>query len=119
MGGTTKGAKKPGRSAVGEAGRVVGRFIEWHGDLRLGSIDKAKAREFRDALARVRTRLPRAIAKLPIREILKRDLAHLARVSASTVGKALNLMSAIVAHAMQEGQLDKLPNYANPSKATD
>jgi integrase len=114
MGGATKGAKKPGRSAVGEAGRVVARCIEWHGDLRLGSIDKAKAREFRDALARVRTRLPRAVAKLPIREILKRDLAHLPPVSASTVGKALNLMSAIVAHAVHEGQLDKLPNYANP-----
>ena len=114
MGGTTKGAKKPGRSAVGEASRVVARCIEWHGDLRLGGIDKAKAREFRDALARVRTRLPRAIAKLPRREILKRDLAHLPPVSASTVGKALNLMSAIVAHAVHEGQLDKLPNYAKP-----
>lgn len=113
-GGTTKGARKPGQSAVREAGRAVRRFIEWHGDLRLGSIDKAKARDFRDALGRVRTRLPHAIAKLPLRDILKQDLAHLPPASASTINKSLNLLSAIVSHAMDEGQLDRLPAYANP-----
>ena len=113
-GGTTKGAKKPGRSAVNEAGRVMRRFVEWHGDVCVGNIDKPKAREFRDALARVRTRLPHAVAKLPIRDLLKRDMSHLPPVSASTINKAMNLLSAIVAHAMREGRLDKLPNYANP-----
>jgi integrase len=115
-GGTTEGAKKPGRGAVTEAGRAVRRFIEWHEDLRLGSIDKAKARDFRDALARVRTRLPHDVFKLPLRELLKRNLEHLPRPHANTINKSMNLLSAVVAHAMREGELDKLPNYANPFK---
>jgi integrase len=99
---------------VSEAGRAVRRFIECHADFRLGSIDKAKAREFRDALASVPTRLPHAVAKLPLRELLKRDLEHLPPAHANTINKSMNLLSAIVAHAMREGELDKLPNYANP-----
>ncbi len=113
-GGTTKGARKPGRSALTEAERAIRRFVEWHGDLRLGGIDKAKARDFRDALARVPTRLPHAVAKLPLKDILKRDLKHLPPASANTINKSVNLLSAVIAHAMREGLLDKLPNYANP-----
>ena len=115
-GGTTRGARKPGHGAVTEAGRAVRRFLEWHDDLRLGSIDKAKARDFRDALSRVRTRLPHDVSKLPLRELLKRNLEHLPPAHANTINKSMNLLSAVVAHAMREGELDKLPNYANPFK---
>jgi len=113
-GGSTKGARKPGSSSVREAEHAVQRFREWHGDLRLGNIDKAKTREFRDALARVRTRLPRDVVKLPLRELLKRDFSMLPPVHANTINKLTNLLSAIVAHAMREGQMDQMPSFANP-----
>jgi len=113
-GGNTKGARTPGCSAVREASRAVRRFVEWHGDLRLGSIDKAKARDFRDALGRVRTRLPHNVARLPLRELLKRDLAHLPAAHSNSINKSMNLLCAIVSHAMREGEMDLASNYANP-----
>jgi integrase len=113
-GGGARATKRPGHNSAREAEHAVRRFSEWHDDLRIGNIDKARTRDFRDALARVPTRLPREEIKLPLRDLLKRDLAHLPPASANTINKSLILLAAIVAHAMREGQLDKLPGYANP-----
>ena len=88
--------------------------MEWHGDLRLGDINKAKARDFRDALMKVRTRLPRKLVKLPLRDLLKLDLSDLPTAHANTINKSLTILSAIVAHAMREGKMDGMPSYANP-----
>jgi integrase len=82
--------------------------------LRLGDIDKAKARDFRDALAKVRTRLPRELIKLPLRDLLKLDLSDLPSAHANTINKSLSILSAIIAHAMREGGMDRMPSYANP-----
>ena len=113
-GGTATGSKKPGRNTVTEAEHAVRRFLEWHGDVRLGDIDKAKTREFRDALATLPTRLTKDLQKATIKDLMKRDLSAFPPVYASTVNKNLQLLSAIVSHAMREGKLDGLPNYANP-----
>lgn len=113
-GGSAKGAKKPGANTAREAEYAVRRFKEWHGDLTLGKIDKVKARDFRDALARLPTRLPKNLQKLPLRDLLKRDLAKLPMVYASTVNKSLQLLSGIVSHAMREGGMDDIPNFVNP-----
>ena len=82
--------------------------------MRLGDIDKAKARDFRDALAKVRTRLPRELIKLPLRDLLKLDLSDLPSAHANTINKSLSILSAIIAHAMREGGMDRMPSYANP-----
>jgi hypothetical protein len=42
------------------------------GDLRLGEITREKAREFRDAVAKVPSALPRNLRKLPLPELLRR-----------------------------------------------
>jgi integrase len=114
-GGRATGTKQPGPNTVREAEYSVRRFKEWHGDLRLGDIDKAKSREFRDAMARVPTGLPQALRKLPLRELLKsRNLSKLSPASARTINKQMQLLSAVVAHAMREGRMDQTANYANP-----
>jgi integrase len=113
-GGRTKGAKNPGRNALREAEHALRRFCEWHGDLRLGNIDKAKARDFRDALARVRTRLPHDVLKLPLRDLVKWDMSSLPAAHANTINKSVSLLAAIVAHAMREGRMDRMPSYTNP-----
>ena len=113
-GGKVKGARQPSSRTLLEAEHAVRRFMEWHGDLRLGDIDKAKARDFRDALMKVRTRLPRKLIKLPIRDLLKLDLSDLPTAHANTINKSLSILSAIVAHVMREGKMDRMPSYANP-----
>jgi hypothetical protein len=76
-GGKVKGARQLSSRTLLEAEHSVRRFQEWHGDLLLGDIDKAKARDFRDALMKVRTRLPRKLIKLPLRDLLRIDLSDL------------------------------------------
>ena len=113
-GSKVKGTKQPSSRTLLEAEHSVCRFREWHGDLRLGDIDKGKARDFRDALAKVRTRLPRKLLKLPLRDLLKLGLSHLPIAHANTINKSLNILSAIVAHAMREGKMDGMTSYVNP-----
>ena len=106
--------KQPSSRTLLEAEHAIRRFREWHGDLRLGDIDEAKTRDFRDALSKVRTRLPRNLLKLPLRDLLKLDLSNLPTAHANTINKSLNILSAIVAHAMREGKMDRATSYANP-----
>jgi integrase len=113
-GGKVKGTRQPSSRTLLEAEHAVRRFREWHGDLRLGDIDKAKARDFRDALIRVRTRLPRKLIKLPIRDLLKLDFSDLPTAHANTINKSQSILSAIVAHVMREGKMDRMPSFANP-----
>jgi integrase len=115
-GGKVKGSKQPSSRTLLEAEHAVRRFVEWHGDLRLGDIDKGRARDFRDALMKVRTRPPRKLIKLPLRDLLKLDLSDLPTAHANTINKSLNILSAIVAHAVREGKMDRMPSYANPFK---
>lgn len=114
VGGEAKGARKPGANTVLEANQAVARFIEWHGDLRLGDITKAKARDFRDALAKVPAALPNKLRVLPLRSLLQRDLSKFTPRSATTVNKLLTILAAIVSHAQRDGLLDAVPGFSNP-----
>ena len=114
-GGSAKGARKPNTGSIREAEYGCRRFIEWHGDLRLGDIDKAKARDFRDALAKTCIRLKGGLQKLPLRALLANpDLAKFPPVSATTVNKTMNLLGAVVSFAIREGRTDNIPHFVNP-----
>jgi len=114
-GSPARGAKKPSANTVREADHAVRRFKELHGDMRLGDITREKAREFRDALARVPTRLPEALKRLSIREVLKAPgIDKLPPPHSGTINKSLTLLSAVVSHALREGHLDAVPGFTNP-----
>jgi integrase len=86
-----------------------------HGDIRLGAITREKAREFRDALARVPARLPEKLRRLPIRELLKASgIEKLPPPHSATVNKTLTMLSAITSHAEREGLMDVVPGFVNP-----
>ena len=104
----------PARTRCAKPNTLCGAFGNGTSDLHLGTIDKAKAREFRDALAKVPTRLPRDVVRLPLRDLLKADMSGLPATHANTINKSMALLSAIVAHAMREGKMDHVANYANP-----
>lgn len=113
-GGSAKGTKRPGDNTVREAQHAVRRFREWHGDIRLADITREKAREFRDALARVPTRLKRHLLKLPLRELLAHSEAIGPPAFAGTINKSLQLLSAIVTHAIRDGRMDRVAAFSNP-----
>jgi len=54
------------------------------------------------------------LVKLPLRDLPKLDLSHLPTTYVGTMKKPLNILSAIVAHAMREGKMDRMPSYSNP-----
>ncbi|RTL76108.1 MAG: site-specific integrase [Bradyrhizobiaceae bacterium] len=113
-GGSAHNAKKPNANTVKEAQQAVRYFKELHGDLRLGEIDREKARQFRDAVAKVPSALPRDLRKLPLREMLKRDLTGFKPRSAATVNKIMQVLGGITSRAEREGFLDKVPGFVNP-----
>ncbi|AWN35837.1 DUF6538 domain-containing protein [Methylobacterium radiodurans] len=109
-----RGSKKPGERTLLEADYAVRRLTEWHGDIRLGDLTREKARDFRDNLARVPTRLPGDLKRLPMRDLLKRDLGAYAPQHAATINKTLNILAAIANHAEAAGSLDGVPDFKNP-----
>lgn len=117
-GGSAHNARKPNANTVKEAQQAVRYFKELHGDLSLGEIDREKAREFRDAVAKVPASLPRDLRKLPIPELLKRDLSGFRPRMATTVNKIVQVLGGIISRAENEGFMDKVPGFVNPfSKA--
>ena len=114
-GSPARGSKRPSESTVREAERAVRRFKEMFGSLPVGELTRDKARAFRDALARVPTRLPAKVRTLPIQELLKAPgLSHLPSPHSETINKALNLLSGIVSNAERNGLLDAWPSFVNP-----
>lgn len=113
-GGSAHNAKKPNANTVTEAEQAFRYFKELHGDLRLGEITREKAREFRDAIAKVPASLPRDLRKMPLRELLKRDLSTFKPRMATTVNKIVQVLGGIVSRAEREGFLDKVPGFVNP-----
>ncbi|MHC2282907.1 integrase [Bradyrhizobium diazoefficiens] len=109
-GGSAHNAKKPNANTVTEAEQAIRYFKELHGDLRLGEI----TREFRDAVAKVPAALPRDLRKLPLPELLKRDLSGFKPREATTVNKIVQVLGGIVSRAEREGFLDKVPGFVNP-----
>jgi integrase len=113
-GGGAKGAKKPNANTIVEAEQVIRYFKELHGDLRLADISREVARKFRDEVARVPRSLPKNLRKLPLKELLARDLSPYQARSATTVNKMLTLLGAIISQAEREGHLDKVAGFSNP-----
>lgn len=94
------GMKLPSERTALEADFTIRRFIELHGDLRIGAITREQARGFVDAMWRLPTRLPADIERLKLPAILKRDdLGKLPRRSVATLTKHITLISAIVSKA--------------------
>ena len=114
QGGAAKGAKKPNHNTVIEAEQALRYFQELHGDMHLGDISREKARQFRDAIAKVPRAMPRKLRKLPLRNLLEQDLSGYQPRSAATVNKLLTLLGAIVSQAERDGFLDRVPSFANP-----
>ena len=71
----SRGAKKPAPRVVMDAETGVRRFIELHGDLPLGDVTKRMVREYRTALMKTATRLPKMIRTSPLPELIKQDLS--------------------------------------------
>lgn len=113
-GGSAHNAKKPNANTITEAEQAVRYFKELHGDLRLGEITREKAREFRDAVAKVPASLPRDLRKLALPELLKRDLSKFKPRMATTVNKIVQVLGGIISRAEREGFLDKVPGFVNP-----
>jgi len=113
-GGSAHNAKKPNANTVTEAEQAIRYFKELHGDLRLGEITRERAREFRDAVAMVPAALPRDFRKLPLPELLKRDLSGFKPREATTVNKIVQVLGGIISRAEREGFLDKVPGFVNP-----
>jgi integrase len=107
-------ARRPREISIAEAQRAVQRFIEMFGDLDMSTITKAQARQYRDAIAKVPKRLPHKLAKLPLPELLKRDLSAYEPRNAQTVNKNLNLISGIFTSAEKDGRFEHLPHWSNP-----
>lgn len=113
-GGAAHNAKKPNANTITEAEQAVRYFKELHGDLRLGEITREKAREFRDAVAKVPASLPRDFRKLALPELLKRDLSKFKPRMATTVNKIVQVLGGIISRAEREGFLDMVPGFVNP-----
>ena len=112
-GGSARGAKKPNVRTADEAEQAIRYFRELHGDMRLGDITREKARQFRDALAKVPSDLPKNLRKLPLPSLLECDLSPYRPRSAATVNKFLGLIGAVISHAERNGFLDKVQGFAN------
>src|SRR5262249_10839143 len=113
QGGAAKGAKKPNTNTVVEAEQAVRYFRELHGDVPLGEITREKARQFRDAIAKVPRALPRKLRSLPLPRLLEQELSSYQLRNATTVNKLLTLLGAIISQAERDGFLDRVPGFIN------
>ena len=104
-------AEREHRHRGGTGGSILSGV---HGDLRLGEITREKAREFRDAVAKVPSALPRDLRKLSLPKLLQRDFSGFKPRMATTVNKIVQILGGIVSRAEREGFLDKVPGYLNP-----
>jgi integrase len=101
-----KGTKKPAPNTVTEANAALRRFVDLFGDMPVQQIGKGHGREYRDAIAKLPKGLPIDLRRLPLKELLQRDLTAYEPRSATTINKSLTLLGAVVAHAEQDGHFD-------------
>lgn len=114
-GSQTRGGKKPAPTTVAEAERGVRYFIQWHGDMHLGDINKEKVRDFRNAMSRLPTRLSAAQRKMPLRQLLASlEGKSLEPIHGASINKHMNLLVAIVSATERDGLMDKVAGFTNP-----
>jgi integrase len=112
-GGGVKGAKRPAANTVVEANAAMRRFVDLYGDMPIQRIGKAHGREYRDAISKLPKGLPAELKRLPLGELLHRDLSTYEPRSATTINKSLTLLGAVLARAEQDGHFDDT-GWRNP-----
>jgi integrase len=114
-GNEARGARKPSPRSVEVTAYAVRLFTDLHGDLPLGAISFEKARQFRDAFAKMPTRLTAALKGKTLPELVAMPKAKdFQRPSSTTVNKLLGMLGAVLSAAEREGQLDHIAGYQNP-----
>lgn len=114
-GNEARGARKPSKRSVEVTEYAARLFTELHGDVPLGAISFEKARQFRDAYAKMPTRLTAELRGKTISELLAHpDAASFQTPNSSTVNKLLGMLGAIISAAEREGQLDHIAGFQNP-----
>jgi hypothetical protein len=109
-----RGARKPRAGSAAEASQAVQRFVELHGDIPITAITKAHGRAYRDALAKLPTRLPNRLSRMKLPELLKQDFSKLSKRNAQTVNKNLAFLGGILTRAERDGFFESLPAWSNP-----
>lgn len=102
---------KPAERTKTEAKTALRQFTEMHGDLPVRSIQKAHARAFRDALAKLPKNLTAEQKKVPLPVLVERVSGPPRQPQ--TVNKTLNLLGGILSRQAREGIFDDL-HWSNP-----
>lgn len=108
-----RGSRKPRELTAMEAASAVKRFIELHGDIRIGEITKKRVQEFATAIAALPARLPKKLAKLALPELLMEDLSKFPPRAPGTINKAFQLLSAIFEDARKRSELEEAAGWLN------
>jgi integrase len=109
-----RGARTPAEKTITEATLAVRYLTDLFGDIRVGDITRARAREYSQAVEKVPARLPKHLRKMALPKLLQEDLSGLPPRHAKTINKYLQLMGGIVTKAESEAMLDGVDGFANP-----
>jgi integrase len=107
------GGRKPRPQTVVEAEMAVRHFTQLNGDMRIGEIGKKLVQDYAAAISKIPVNLTVELQKLPLPDLLTRDLSKLRRRSASTVNKSLQMLSAMFEQARRRSDLDAAANWHN------
>ncbi|KAF5059763.1 Phage integrase family protein [anaerobic digester metagenome] len=115
--------RKPAPSTVLNFEGAVRRFIELVGDLPVKAVTKSHFRQYKDALLKFPARLPHAVRKKTIQQVLEfvekeqQEGSTIKLLNSKTINdKYLGALKAILAHAVDNGFIDDNP--ANQIRVT-
>lgn len=115
--------RKPAPSTVKNFEGAVRRFIELVGDLPVKAVTKSHFRQYKDALLKFPSRLPHAVRKKTIQQVIafvekeqQKGNAFELLNSKTINNKYLGALKAILAHAVDNGFIDDNP--ANQIRVT-
>ena len=101
---------KKAAARIAEYTPAIERFIEFLGDKPIDSITKQNVAEFRNLLEQLPTRPKQEVAKLPLRQqIVVTQEQGLPRLNLATVQKLIRGLSAVLAHAVDDGLMEQNP----------
>jgi integrase len=95
-----------------EFARGIERFIELHGEIDVGQINRRHVREFRDAAQLVPTGRSGRLLKATLPQLVEHSRAHpeAPRIKAATVNKWLNCLGAVLNWSRKNGLIpDEVP----------
>ncbi|WID98161.1 site-specific integrase [Bosea vestrisii] len=113
VGSGVRGSRKPRELTAMEAASAVQRFIELHGDIRIGEVSKKRVQEFASAMSALPARLPKKLSSMALPELLREDLSAFPSRAPATINKAFTLLSAIVEHARKQSDLEDATSWPN------